>query len=380
MTKYNNSFWLISVVLFSTVATMMITAILPAYFKSLHLTYEQVGRIEGWSAFIAFFSKFFAGICSDRIQKRKLLVLLGTGLNVLSKATFALATGFVSIFAVQVCDRFAKGMRSCPLDAMISDSAGKRTRPYGLKHVAFFIGSILGSYITYKLLNNTQIGIKSIFSIATIPAIFAFLIASNKLKDAESKEEEPKVSPIFAIASIDQRLWKLYGVLFLLMFARFSISFLGLRSISFGTQVASIPKIYILYDFSAAFAALIWSGLASKIRQGLLFKSALVFHIMAHCILMVSHHYWMLFSGIVLSGVHAGMSQGSIMFMISSHTERYNRATAFSIYSLVAGLGLLLSNRLAGKLSTIDSSLAFLGGATFCAIALVVFILLEKKR
>jgi MFS family permease len=377
--RSNCSFWLISVVFFSTVATMMVSAVLPASYNVLHLKYEQIGYIEGWSAFIAFFSKFFSGIFSDKFKKRKLLVTWGTGLNIISKGTFALATGCASIFAVLVCDRLAKGLRSCPLDAMISDSAGRRKRPYGLKHVAFFSGSIFGSYLTLKLLNNAHLGIKSIFIMATVPAILAFLVASNKLKDENSQDEEPKISPLYAIISIDPYLWRLYGVLFLLMFARFSISFLGLRSITSGTQISCVPKIYMLYDFSAALAALIWSGVASKIQQSLLFKVALAFHIVAHCILMVSHQSWIIFSGVILSGLHAGMSQGSIMFMVSSHTKPHNRATAFSIYSLVAGVGLLLSNWLAGRLSSIHSSLAFLGGAIFCGMALIAFTLLEKS-
>ncbi|MDR0631059.1 MAG: MFS transporter [Holosporales bacterium] len=378
--KSRSSFWLILIVFFSTVATMMVTTVLPSYFNLLGLTYEQIGRIEGWAAFVAFFSKFWSGVFSDKIRKRQQIVALGAALSVLSKASFTLATGYASILAVQVCDRFAKGMRSCPLDAMISDCAGKRKRSYGLKHVAFFCGSIFGSYLTFRLLRDAHLGIKSIFTVAAIPAIVASFIASNKLNDNKVQLEGEKISLMYALKNIDRYLWRLYSVLFLLMFARFSISFLILKSISLGTPIASIPRMFMLYDCSAAFAALFWSAVASKVRQDLLFKAALIAHIMAHCVLVVAHQSWILYSSIILAGIHIGMSQGSIMFMISSHAKPFNRATAFSIYSLVASVGLLLSNRIAGLLSSYNPSYAFLCGASLSAFALLAFTLLEKSR
>jgi MFS family permease len=383
---------LLLVVFFSTVATLMITTVLPAYFRELHLTYRQIGTIEGWAACAAFMSKFFSGILADRISDRRLLVMAGTGLNVISKACFALATSGASILTVQVADRLAKGMRSLPLDAMISDNAGRKKRSYGLKHVAFFSGSIVGGYVTFQLLNVATFKLRSIFGAATIPAIIAFLLASNIKRRQTSLKPIPLESvstpapsslkllrPIRFInmcptLNFDKFLWRLYAVLFVHMFGRFSISFLGLKAMSVGMQITDLPRIYMLYDGSAALAAFFW--VLSK--QNILFKAALITHIAAHSVLFMAQGKWSIFAGVVLAGVHAGMSQGAIMYMISSHTEHGNRATAFAVYALVASVGLLLSNKFAGWLSSIDLPFAFLGGAVFCTLTLFAFMQLQE--
>ncbi|MDR1908265.1 MAG: MFS transporter [Holosporales bacterium] len=364
---------LISVVFFSTVATMMVTAVLPAYFKELGLSYIQIGRIEGCTACVAFLSKFLSGIFSDKIQKRKLLIVWGTGLSVIAKGSFALATGGASIFLVQICDRLAKGMRSCPLDAMISDLGGNKRRSYGVKHVVFLCGSITGSYITYRILKNSEITIKSIFYAAMIPAAIACLCAKRFVKEPELFVEGSNFSLKNIVRDIDSYLWRLFGVLFLLMFARFGLSFLVLKSMNAGIAVSGTARLYILYDISAAIAALFSVIAAKRTSHELLFKVSLVCHMIAHLAFFVARGKCLIFVGTILAGAHIGMSQGCIMYMISSLTKSHNRATAFSIYYLISSVGLFLSNNVAGRLSHVNPSLAFLFGAMFCALTLLAF-------
>jgi len=59
---------------------------------------------------------------SDRVQKRKPLVLIGYSLSAASKPFFALTGGWADVFTVQSADRVGKGIRTAPRDALISES------------------------------------------------------------------------------------------------------------------------------------------------------------------------------------------------------------------------------------------------------------------
>ncbi|MDR1598066.1 MAG: MFS transporter [Holosporales bacterium] len=392
---------LIFVVFFSTFATMMITPILSVYFKELGLTRIQVGRIEGWANGIACLSKFLSGVCSDRIRKRKLLIVCGTALSIITKGSFALATGWASILAVQVCDRFAKGVRSCPLDAMISEVTCNKRRAYSLKHAVFLCACIIGSFVTYKMLRIPGIHMKSIFYVAMIPAIFAYLLSAKYLHDVDCPPNEQTFTnqgqtsayneqisaaqeQTFAsqrqnvdsknlIKSTDPFLWKLFGILFLLTFARFGMSFLGLKAMDAGIVPAKLPLLHMLYDTCAAISALFVVATSSRLGVKTLFKFSLIIHMIGHVFVAVNHAPSLIWGGTILFGTHLGLFQGTTLYMISTCTKPHNRATVFSIYYLITGVGLWCSNHVAGGLSQIDPSLAFFGGAVACLGALVLF-------
>jgi MFS family permease len=401
-------FVLVLIVFFSTMATMMVTTVLPAFFENLGLTYTQIGYIEGSAASVAFLSKFLSGIYSDRFRKRKSLIVCGTTLSVITKCSFLLATGFCSLFIVQICDRFAKGLRSSPVDAMIADVSvdkdlnycavetyqksttddkenqgfdnaqnGRFQQPhyYGLKYAFFMIGSILGGYITYKILKNVGLNFKLIFCIAIIPAIISNILSFKFLDDTVSQQQPVRDTLMCTLAKVNPIFWKYLIVLLLLMFARFSLSFLGIKAIKIGLPVSKLPCLSMLYDVCAVFSSLLSVIISYKISKETLFKSSLVRHIFSHFAFLIASSTEAILIGTILSGLHIGMSQGAILSIISKFATETNKATVFSIYYFVSGIGIFMSNALAGCLSSVlDSSTgAFAGGLFFCCAALLTF-------
>lgn len=394
---------LISIIFFSTVATTMVVTVLPAFFLELHLGPTKIGHIEGVAASTAFFSKFCAGLLSDCYQKRKSFILLGTGLSILSKGFFALATGFVSLLWIYLGDRIAKGLRSCPSDALIADVTKSKQVGffYDLKYVFFLAGSIVGGCLTYLLLKNLHLShFRVVFLLATLPACLAWVIAQKYLPEEEDPDtnERSSLSPPSRSFSSDasssfsspfwkqcfqfeKAFWQCLFVLFVLMFARFSTSFSGIKAIKLGLLVTELPRLVVLYDVSAAVASLFAVLLSLKTTQPQLFKIALIFHALAHTFFFVAQSKGLILAGAVFSGAHLGLSQGVIMTFVSHFTQKENRGTAFSLYYLMAGMGGLLSNILAGQMNEFfhSPSYAFLMGAIFCLISLALFHPLSKK-
>lgn len=388
---------LVGISFFSTFATMMVLSVLPAFFtQTLKLTPIQMGKIEGAAVLTAYLSKFFAGIFSDHLKKRKCILVWGTALSVLSKACFALATGFLSVFLVQVGDRLAKGLRSCPADAMIADltsMGGMSSRQYyNLKHVAMLSGSVVGAIVTRTVLSShffTHVlggSYKFVFALATLPCLCAFFLASRALQEAtlvEPQEEKQPSLPFWrSLKSLSFPFFCILLVCFLLMFARFSISFVGRRALDIGIQPKDWAVLTVMYDSCAVMIALLcclWRGWNNGIK---IFKLAVICHIGAHTLFFLAISPLTFTLGTILAGVFLGASQGVVLSFVAGSVPKECRATAFALYYLVVGFGGLLSNRLAGRMCEIlhSSSGAFLGGCVFSILTLWFFSLLIKPK
>ena len=112
--------------LFTDISTEMILGVLPFFIlRQLGGTAAILGVIEGVAEAVNYAFRVFAGALTDRIGRRKPLVLLGYGLSSIAKPLFAVAGSWSHAFAVRVADRAGKGIRTSPRDALISDSAAK---------------------------------------------------------------------------------------------------------------------------------------------------------------------------------------------------------------------------------------------------------------
>src|SRR5207253_2042751 len=76
------------------------------------------GVLEGTADAVSNFAKLGVGWYSDRIGRRKPLVVFGYALTGTTQALFALASGFPLIFAAKLLGWFGRGVRS-PLRAAI---------------------------------------------------------------------------------------------------------------------------------------------------------------------------------------------------------------------------------------------------------------------
>lgn len=376
----------IAVVFCSTLATTMGITILPAFYLTLGLTPHQIGSVEGTAWSVAFLSKFFAGVFSDRFRKRKAFIVWGTRLSVILKACFAFATGGVSLGFVQAGDRFAKGLRSSPADALIADLTSPRRTGvgFGLKCAVSLLGSVLGGVLVYFLLGFIGEQYRVIFGLAVVPAVLACWVATKGLKDVPALgnlPREPSHLPMWR--SLPSAYKRLLLVLFLLMFGRFSLSFLGVKALRLGLPTTDLPRLFILYDCCAAAASFMSCAILCRIaRRENLFKMALLVHASAHLMFFLAQTGPMIVCGTVLSGIHLGMAQSTILSMITQSVPFERRATALSGYYLVAGIGIFFSNKLAGFLNGhfATPSAAFLGGAGFCLLAWGAFVSLWKLK
>src|SRR5689334_24848825 len=110
---------------FNDTASEMAYWVLPAFLISLGAGPAQLGLIEGIAESVASFAKLFSGYLTDRIDRRKPLVVGGYFVANAVKPLLAVVTAWSHILLIRFADRLAKGVRGAPRYVMVAESAGK---------------------------------------------------------------------------------------------------------------------------------------------------------------------------------------------------------------------------------------------------------------
>ena len=136
--------------LFNDAAGEIIYPLLPLFLTdTLGATKTFVGLVEGLAESASSLLKLPAGWYSDRLKKRKGIVLLGYSIASLIRPLLALTTAAWQVLALRFTDRLGKGLRSAPRDAMIADAAPAESRglAFGFHRAMDHVGAIVGSLL-----------------------------------------------------------------------------------------------------------------------------------------------------------------------------------------------------------------------------------------
>src|SRR5438270_10881611 len=158
-------------------ATEMAYWVLPAFLVSLGAGPAQLGLIEGLAESVASFAKLFSGYLTDRIDRRKPLVVAGYFVANAVKPLLALVTAWWHILLIRFSDRLAKGVRGAPRDVMVAESVPKERlgSAYGLIQSMDSAGAIAGPLAALFLLS--RYGIRTVFWAAAVPGALCVLVA-----------------------------------------------------------------------------------------------------------------------------------------------------------------------------------------------------------
>ena len=173
-------------------ASEMAYWVLPAFLVSLGAGPAQLGLIEGIAESVASFAKLFSGYLTDRIDRRKPLVVGGYFVANAVKPVLALVSAWWQILPIRFTDRLAKGVRGAPRDVMVAESVGKDRlgSAYGLIQSMDSAGAIAGPLAALVLL--ARFGIRDVFWAAAAPGALCVMVALFGIR--ETKKPHPSTS------------------------------------------------------------------------------------------------------------------------------------------------------------------------------------------
>lgn len=369
------------------ISSEMIHALLPLFLTvGLGASVAVVGLIEGVAEATASIAKVFSGYLSDRIGRRKPLILVGYALGALSKPFFALAGAPLMVFAARFADRIGKGLRGAPRDALVADVTPEsiRGRAYGVRQALDTAGAFIGPLLAIGLMALFADDMRMVFWFAVIPAGLAVLCVLIGVEDRAAGPEEKRSRPPIRLTDLRRLTGAFWGVVAIgvvFTLARFSEAFLVLKANGEGLPLALAPLVLVAMNVVyslGAYPAGAWSDRTSPTTLLLWGLAALV---LADLALALSPGVFGAFIGIALWGVHLAMTQGLLAKLVAQSAPADLRGSAFGLFNLASGAAMLAASAIAGLLwEVIGPAATFLGGAGFAILAAVLVILLAGRQ
>lgn len=369
------------------ISSEMIHALLPIYMVTvLGTSTLAVGIIEGIAEATAAITKIFSGALSDWLGRRKGLAVLGYGMAAFTKPVFPLAPTLSWLIAARFIDRVGKGVRGAPRDALVADIAPPELRgaSFGLRQSLDTIGAFVGPLLAILLMLWTANNFQTVFWIAVIPAFLAFGLIAFAVKEPERPAEQRKVkSPLSRaeLSRLGMDYWWVVGIATVFTLARFSEAFLILRAQSVGLPIALVPAVMVLMNVVYALAAYPAGVLSDRMDRHAILIAGLVLLIIADVVLALSGSITGVAVGVVLWGLHMGLTQGLLAALVADTAPAELRGTAYGMFNLATGIALLAASVIAGGLwDAIGPRGTFLAGAGFTAVAVAGLVVLFQHR
>jgi MFS family permease len=358
----------------------MIHALLPVFLVSvLGASVTAVGLLEGIAEATASITKVFSGTLSDRLRKRKRLVVLGYGLAALTKPLFAVAPSAAWVFAARFADRVGKGIRGAPRDALIADVTPPEVRgaAFGLRQTLDTIGAFAGPLLAIALMTATHGAFRTVFWIAAIPAAIAVAVLILFVHEPERTPPAKPPSPLGAVGALGSAFWWLVIVAGLFTLARFSEAFLILKIADAGFAAAYVPVVLVVLNVAFAASAYPAGWLSDRTNRWAVIGVGAALLIAADLVLARSASVEGALLGIVLWGLHMGFTQGLFAALVADAAPAELRGSAFGMFNLVSGAALLAASAAAGIIwdqfgasATFNTGAALTGAAAVAAAAL----------
>jgi MFS family permease len=377
-----NTFLLAFASFFADISTEMLYPVLPVFLtQTLNASGSIVGLVDGFAQATQNIVQGFSGAVSDRLQKRKSVALVGYFLAALGKPLMGLSTVWQGVFGARLLDRLGTGIRSSPRDALIASSVEDRDRgrAFGLEGVGDNAGAFVGPLLAVLLLYSFGVGIRTIFYVAFVPGLLAFLMVLLVSERSISVKSKSKLD--ISLWQFPRKYW-----LYLLATALFGIgnstnAFLILQTQAIGVSLETTILIYAGFNLVAALISYPAGSLSDQwSRRNILLSSYVVFFV-AYLGFAVTQNAFLIGTLFVIYGLYQGVFRAVGKALASDLVPERLRASGIGWYNSTVGIMQLVSSIVAGLLwDEIGHAAVFYFGAAFAVVGSIGLLLLVQNR
>lgn len=418
--------------LFTDAASEMIYPLVPVFIAALGSGAIMLGVIEGIAETTASMLKLVSGIISDRIGKRKLLVLIGYTISSLVRPFTGLVTAAWHIIIIRMFDRVGKGIRTAPRDALIASSVDEsiRGKSYGYHRAMDSAGAVIGpvlAIITLLILflvfgmKDPVTALRWTFIIAIIPGLIAVLTIIFFVKESAPSAGKGKLLA-FSFKNLDKNFRNYLLIMILFTLGNSSDAFLLFRVqeaiqksgavVDIVNKITPLREMISNFGDSAAqgnivnilFLPLVWAffhivrvvfstplgTLSDRIGRKTVINigwAIYAFVYLSFALLVFLSPNLQVAATFILFAVYAlfyAFTEGAQKAFVADMVSDENRGTAFGLFNFSIGLGALPASLIFGFLySYFDKIIPGYGGTVAFGfggtIALISMFLLAVK-
>jgi MFS family permease len=335
--------------------------VLPAFLATLGAGPAQLGLIEGIAESVASFAKLFSGYLTDRIERRKPVVVAGYVFANAVKPLLAIVTAWPQILLIRFTDRLAKGIRGAPRDVMVAESVPKNRlgAAYGLIQSMDSAGAIAGPLVALVLL--ARFGIRSVFWAAAVPGALCVLVALVGIREkrggrtvqADSKIETIKDNSISLSADHSALPASFYFVLVavtLFSLGNSSDMFLVLRAQKVGIPVAFAPLLGLIFNITYTLASWPAGWFSDRVSRRLIASAGYVIFAAVYFVFGRAPSTLAIWIAMAVYGFYYALTQPVLKALVVETVDEKVRGRALGIYFFVTSVATLAASLLTGEL------------------------------
>ena len=374
-----NVYALAAVSFFTDVSSEMIYPLLPVFLSTvLGANAGFIGAIEGAAESTAALLKLVSGWWSDRVRRRKPLVVAGYVLASAMRPLIAIAQSATQVLMIRVSDRVGKGIRNSPRDALIADSVGPavRGRAFGFRSAADNAGALLGPLIAFGVLVTWHASLRTVFWLAVIPGALAVLVAVFGIREVEHHGARAASAPSLDRA-MGARFWIFLIIVFIFTLGNSTDAFLLLRARQLGVPVALAPILWALLNGVKSVLNIPGGSLSDRIGRRPVLIAGWLAYAMVYFLFARASRAWEAWALFAAYGVYFGFTEGAQLALVADFAPPQRRGAAYGWYYLAIGVGALPASLLFGAIwDRLGSPIAFMTGAGLAlaaAVGLAVF-------
>ncbi|MBL9160931.1 MAG: MFS transporter [Verrucomicrobiales bacterium] len=361
---------------FTDISTEIVYPLLPIFLTvTLGASTAFVGLVEGIAESTASLLKIASGWWSDRVKKRKPLMIAGYGLSALTRPMVALALTGWHVLGARFIDRVGKGIRAAPRDALLAASVppDQRGAAFGVQRMMDNAGAVVGPLLAWILLQWFTTDYRVLFWVSTVPMIGALgmlIFGAKEQTVPEVAVVDTTQVPLTATPAFKSYL----GAVALFTLGNSSDAFLLLRAQSVGVPVSSLPLLWLGLNLVKSASSYPAGVLSDRIgRRGLILGGWCVYGLVyaGFGFATEAWHIWALF---LAYGIFYGMTESSERALVADFYPDAQRGRAYGAFHFVTGIASLPASLLMGWLwSVFGPAVAFTTGAFFALAAALWF-------
>lgn len=369
--------------------------VLPAFLVSLGAGPAQLGLIEGVAESVASFAKLFSGYLTDRIERRKPLVVAGYFVANAAKPLLAIVTSWWHILLIRFTDRLAKGVRGAPRDVMVAESVGKERlgSAYGLIQSLDSAGAIAGPLLALVLLARFRV--RMVFLAAAVPGALAVLVASLGIREtgrsskgssanhaaASSQTVRTAQSAISTPANLPVAFYMVLMAVTLFSLGNSSDMFLVMRAQDVGIRVSLAPLLGLVFNITYTLGSWPAGWLSDHFSRRWIAAAGYVIFAGVYFVFGRAPSTLAIWITMAVYGIYYALTQPVLKALVVDTVAQEVRGRALGIYFFATSVATLAASLITGELwKHFGASMPFYVSAALALLSALLLLIPRRQQ
>lgn len=330
-----------AVSLLNDFASEMVYPLLPAFVTGvLGGGAAALGALDGAADAAAALIKLVAGRLADRPSRRGPLIVGGYFIAAAVRPVIAVTAAAWQVIGLRVVDRFGKGLRTPPRDALIADltPAPLVGRAFGLQRGLDHVGAVIGPLVAWWML-STGADVRKVIVASLIPGVLVLVLATWAVRGGKRRDGAVEVKVPPPAAPYRPLPLAVIAISFFYLL-RMPETLMILRAQTLGIAVALVPLLWACLHVVRSSTSFIGGALSDRIGPTrTMWIGWLIYVALAAGMGLVKTAMgtWVLFLAL---GIVAGMTESPERALVSAATGG-RHGSGFGVYHALTGVAAL---------------------------------------